>query len=388
MIISDNKTGNPYHADDGKFTSPDAATLGLSVDEFNQFKANGNSLTAPVSLRDDIDINELLKQELELVDGDINDIIKGFLQEEQDSFADLTFTRDIEGIKENAIKVLGNKKYLDNVYNELDLTSAYISNHISHTYYPASSRVNAQSNPIIMNLMYARYPKKATVISKQDYDDKIATIKSQGSGQLNPGYDWTLRGRRSTGMYDNIDIPGKRDFGCGLIAAYRGFSVAYATSTDMKNLKLMYSDQHHINPIVGESSNNHGSIHYFSMQHSYAHEWYANYNESNLVKGIVNLQNKPDVRIITTEQLRNMWYKMTNQLASDSKFMNDMKQAILGAVGDQKKADELYNCFYQTLTHDQGLVGLLSGAQAVVGAPTNGSQFDLYDLSLLEMVDE
>ncbi len=386
MIISDNTQGNKYHADDGKFTSPDAASLGLSVDEFNQFKANGNSLDKPIQLVDG-DLDALLNQELTLADGDIEALLKSQLS--SNNLANLKFGRDTDDIKENIKTVLGSKEYIEKAFNDLDFSKTYVNQQVSHEYYKCSSTVSARSNPIVMELCYQRYPKKAKVISKQEYDQKMAIIKQQGSGQLNGGYDWTHRGHGQYGMYDNIDKPDKRDLGCGMIAVWRGFEITRATDVDMRNLKLMYTDMHDYNPILGQYHMNSGSVHYFTQQRSYANGWYSDGDERSLIKGIINLQDKPNVNIITVDQLNRLSIKINNDLQYDPQFRKEIEDVATNMLGgDAAKAYSFVECFMQTLQHNKGLVGLLSGAQAVVGAPTNGSQFDLYDLSLLEMIDE
>ena len=383
MTKSDNNIGNPWHDEEGKFTSPDAATLGVSVEDFLSYKNGFN-----IQLKSLDELNQILDEAIQLKDlNELNSILDDFLA--KNSLADLKFSKNVDEVKDNVIKVLENPAYIKGLAENINFGASNMYRKTSHKYYSVGRYNNAYNNPIIYELVYSRFPNKAKIISQQEYKAKIALIKSQGSGQLNNGYVYS---RSSEAMYDNIDRPDLRDLGCGLIRVFRGIGVSDVTSDEARELRLMYSEKGTMNPIVSDHSGNSGSTHYFSMQSSYSDD-YASTPEL-IINGIVNLTGEnANANIITKDQLINLKSRLTRDLNRDDNFIQQMKQTIKnslinGGYDDvDNKSEELYSCFMDTLLNDKGLTALLCGAQAEVAEPHNGSQFNLYDLSLLEMLE-
>ena len=106
MTKSDNTKGNQWHDEEGKFTSPDAATLGVSVDDFLSYKNGSNIQLKGLDLLNSI-IDEVVQ-----VKGldDLNSILDDFLS--QNVGIQLDFSLREDDVKENLFKALSNKKYI------------------------------------------------------------------------------------------------------------------------------------------------------------------------------------------------------------------------------------------------------------------------------------
>ena len=382
MTKSSNTQGNPYHDEEGKFTSPDAATLGISVDDFLSYK-KGSKL----ELKSDIDLNALLDNGAPIKLKDNLDLDAFFNETQPETLAKtLKFSPTLENIKENSIKVLKDDNYVNNLMLNFDFSGVGLSDRMSHSYYVFGG-INAYNNCIVYELEYTLFPKKAKVISFEEYKNKIAIIKEKGSGQLNILYDSTY----DDVYHANFDKPELRDLGCGLFAVRRGIQINTGFPDMERELKRMYMDGNPLNPLMGRSSQNSGSIHYFTMASS--HFALEDLPQSAIISGIINLTGEnANANVITREQSKNL-YGRIEDITKNTKFIaevtNTLKQTLdrNGYDDTENKAQKLSEAFLYTLGHDRGFVNLLTGAQAVLGN-IGQSEFDLYDLSLLEMLDD
>lgn len=399
MIVSNNTIGNPYHDEEGKFTSPDAAALGVSLEDFlsysNGLSANDND----IELLDDIDIDSLLDEVIELRDDiDIDSLLDDVLGKKG---IQIPFTLDETQVKENFFEVLNEGSFVDNLINHINFNEEYIG-HKAHTKcYTCTvygGKEEVETDFVIYSLVYALYPKKAQVITKEEYEEKMRIIKTQGCGQLTPAFDWkTTRGYLvPDDIFDNIDSPSRRNLGCGFIPVYRGISLGGASFLEMKRLKMMYSENSEENPILGSSWNNSGSTHYFSTRNSYAED-YSSFGNNGVIKGFLDLtgENK-EVRIIKRNQLRTLCTNLRKSMQYDRNFekktteifKEKLRKSGVSEYDLDTKAKDMYECVLHTLNSDWGFAGLLSGAQIIAAEPTNGAQMDLYDLSLLKMIED
>ena len=380
MTKSSNTQGNPYHDEEGKFTSPDAASLGVSIDDFLSYKKGGN-----LKIKDNIDLDALLDEPaLKIKDNiDLDDLLSGGSLAQK-----IQFSTSPSIVKENIMKVLDDSDYINNVALNFNFNTYLKNNMMQHEYYYFDGE-KAYNNCIVYELAYTLYPRKAKIISEQEYNAKMDIIRRQGSGQLNVLYNSLTA---TEDAYDNMDKPELRNTGCGLISVFRGLQINGISDSAARELKKMYLDGNPINPLFGRSKQNSGSLHYFSMRQN--HFAVSAKSTSKRIKGIINLTEKnKNANIIKSEQLDSLFDEFDEFDDISIEEKNKMKDVLKnnfarnGYENPEDKATKFLDCFISTLNNDKGLIGLLSGAQALVGRSWQ-SEFDLYDLSLLEMVDD
>ena len=381
MTKSTNTEGNPWHDEEGKFTSPDATTLGVSLDDFLLYKKGGN-----LKLKDNIDLDSILDSKpLKIKDNiDLNSLFGEPTLAESLEFT----TSNVEIVKNNILKVLDNSDYINNVALNFNFEGKNTNEQTRHQYYYFGIK-KAYNNCIVYELAYTLYPRKAKLISQEEYNQKLEIIRTQGSGQLTPLYTSDADSYRDS-WYDDMDKPELRDVGCGLIKVFRALQIDCTSASDSRELKRMYLDGNPINPLFGHSSANSGSLHYFSMRSN--HFAMKRRSSDQIIQGIVNLTGKnQNAHIIGEDQLSILSGRMF-EIYREYDFKQQMKDTVKkhfvenGYDNPDEKTEKFVNAFIETLQYDEGLTGLLCGAQAMAGRAFQ-SEFDLYDLSLLEMID-
>ena len=180
-------------------------------------------------------------------------------------------------------------------------------------------------------------------------------------------------------MEEGLSDPENRDLGCGMIAVFRGIE-GVSNNQTMADIKATYFGTNGLHPIISFG----GclcSTHYFSMQYSYSKEYYtSNGSDNRILRGIINAK---DINIIDEDEAGSL----RNRIAKIAKnYRQQIYDKFFETVQDQHTAERLADDYIEALGNDYGLVNVIAGAQMIFGEKNNGMQCDLYDLSVLELL--
>ena len=398
MTKSDNEIGNPWHGEDGKFTSPGAADLGVSVENFEEYLKNGKSLVGlGMNLSDDaLDIFDELFSDFDVSDDALN--VLDEIAEDDNEVAKLPPMSTADEIVDALPTILGNKQYMESVVKHYNWDDAYDWNRYNGKFNAQDPDIAKTANVFIQNLAEVRFNKaRANIISYEQYVKDIAEIEAQGSGQLNAGYDKGLIKNSlitvdKYSMEDNLTDPTKRDLGCGKIAVFRG--IRMPGDAVFKKVKETYAGVGNTDLIpVMSSGGSLASCYYFSMQHSYSKNHYCYAQDPRwMISGIIHVDDK--TRITTKDESMALRRAVRDKISANPQIKQNIQDEFRKHVDDDAKAAELTKYFLQTLIGDDGygggsdygLVNIIAGKQMIFGEKSNGMQCDLYDLSILDIV--
>lgn len=360
---SSNTQGNPYHDEEGKFTSSDDSGEKKGEEQESSFPIPPDSPKTPkVRLKSSANLDVLRKE-----------------TEERQSVGKipyLTTSNDVIDAMESFFpKVLTDElvKHYDfsgNSSRPFDFSPFAFSN----------GEKGLKVNMFVQILSKYRYPQQyCDTIPLEEYNGIVELINKQGSGKFTQYYDSQ---KRSGNYYDLRQLAKESDIGCGFVLGYRGINFggndARQKLADALNSYIGY---HTSNPCYG-GQGCYGTVNYVAMSRNYA-DSYAGYSFRNghVMKHIINVRDakimyEPEVELIKSE-LSNRSNEIQAKMETHfSKFMDSekAKKLALGVVGSIK--------------YDLGFTCALLGGDVLVAGIGNGNQMDILNWKIARILKD
>lgn len=352
--ISNNTKGNPYHDDEGKFTSQgDQGTKKEEIKQGEMPSLMKNELPTPIQqnivpksklkLKANVNIEEL-KQKVE----------------ELKQISNIPYLRSAQDVINYFPKffVKGLVEDLDKYYGKTDGSRPYLIAPFTFR----DGRRGLKINLFAYLLGKHRYKEKGSqAISLEEYNYLKSIIDTQGSGKFNQYRD---RNGREVYGDDTQTLAMSNDIGCGMVLGYRGIPVS---GNDAYDIGQNYVGEGSVPATYGEQGC-YGTVHYVAMSQRYAQN-YA-YSHGHVYKHIIDVKNS---NVLYQHELDSVARNLRNHASQ----LQQVAEQHFSKFVSPDRARELAQGFVGSINYDVGFISIMLGADVLICGMGNGNQIDV-----------
>ena len=369
VTISDNDKGNPYHDEEGKFTT-----------EGGQGSAKPDFPTQKMMLKPGADLSGLpkigeKKPGMKIKAGINLEQLKAQMQERQamSRIPRLSSANDIINNIEKFITAPFVK--------DLDANYQYGSSYSPYLYSPftfSDGTKGLKVNMFVQLMSKYRYNAEyCRTIPYEEYVQIVQRVKTYGSGSFEQFYDGNYSRYRGSSV---SQVRNNFDPGCGFVLGFRGVQFYSGANwrTHLKECLNSYIGYHTSNPTYG-SQGCYGTVNYMALSNSYAHSYDG--SQGHILKHVVDL-NKAN--IMYEDEVK----QIQRDLLNNSTVLQQKLEKAFAKHVSPDKARALATGFIGSIRYDFGHTCVLMGGDCVLCGLGNGNQLDILNWNIARILKD